>query len=174
MCGQGKLYVRLNVIKDVLIDDEQENILMKWAGGESCNDESEIVDVCNVSSISSSNSPQPPNPLQPAKSLHLPNPAQPPNPPQLPVINVEDQEPSTLAGHSFFDESLTNLSAVFPEEDPDIVRDVLMRYEDVDIAAQALSDKIDITIVGVKLTSQLQKCSNDSRKEWRVKAVLKS
>ena len=111
LCGQGKLYVRLNVIKEILIDDDKSEDTDDLAGSESVND------VQNVNNIAPS------------------------------VIDVDNQEPSTSAGRSSFDEGLANLRAVFPKEDPVVVRDTLIRYDDVDIAAQALSDKAEVTFV---------------------------
>ena len=43
---------------------------------------------------------------------------------------------------------------VFPEEDVDVVRETLMRYEDADIAAQALSDKVEATTSEVERSDE--------------------
>lgn len=66
MCGQGKLYVRLNVIKEILIDNNKEEDSGGMAESESANDVPETVDVRNVNSVAA------------------------------PIINVDDQEPFNL------------------------------------------------------------------------------
>ena len=111
LCGQGNLYARRNVIKDVLTDNEKAEDFDDITEIEDIHDDvAENVDVQNAN-ISS------------------------------PVVHIDSQEPSTSARHSFFDESLGNLRMVFPEEDVDVVRKTLIRYEDPNLAAQALSDE---------------------------------
>ena len=108
MCGQGKLYVRLNVIKDILTDNEKAADCDHITEIESIHDDMAAnVDVQNVN-ISS------------------------------PVVHIDSQEPSTSTGHSFFDESLGNLRMIFPEKDVDVVTETLIRYEDPDIATHAV------------------------------------
>lgn len=108
LCGQGKLYVRLNVSKDILV------------GGEETDEEPENEEAASNAS------------------------------PTPPIINITDyQEQSTSAGSSFFDESLVSLSAIFPE-DVDTVRDALIRYEDLELAAQALSEKAEMVSSGAE------------------------
>ena len=109
LCGQGKLYVRLNVSKDILV------------GSEETDEEPEKEEAAsNVG-------------------------------PTPPIINItDDQEQSTSAGSSFFDESLASLSVIFPEEDVNIVRDTLIRYEDLELAAQALSEKAGMVSSGAE------------------------
>lgn len=117
LCGQGKLYVRLNVSKDILVggeETEEEDSFEDKPGEESCGEPKKEKAVSNVG-------------------------------PMPPVIHVsDDQDPSTSAGSSFFDESLASLTEIFPEEDPDIARDTLIRYEDLELAAEALSEKAGV------------------------------
>ena len=109
LCGQGKLYVRLNVSKEILV------------GSEETDEEPEKEEAAsNVG-------------------------------PTPPIINItDDQEQSTSAGSSFFDESLASLSVIFPEEDVNIVRDTLIRYEDLELPAHALSEKAGMVSSGAE------------------------
>ena len=137
LCGQGKLYVRLNVIKEILVDNDKAEDSDDMAGSESATDASETVDARNVNSVT-------------------------------PPINIfDDQEPSTSGGDSFFDESLANLRAVFPEEDPGVLRDTLMRYEDVHMAAQVVSDKAEITMSGAENDESVEEVLKRLKKEMK-------
>ena len=49
--GQGKLYVRLNVIKEILIDNDKAEDSDDMAGSESANDVPETIDARNVNSV---------------------------------------------------------------------------------------------------------------------------
>ena len=125
LCGQGKLYVRLNVIKDILADNKN------------AEDSDDITEIEGIHEDVAANVN--------AQNVDISPPA---------VHIIDDQEASTSAGHSFFDESLANLRMVFPEEDVDEVRDTLMRYEDADIAAQALSDNVEATTSEVERSDE--------------------
>ena len=132
LCEQGKLYVRLNVIKDILTDNEKAEDSDHITEIKSIHDDMAAnVDVQNVN-ISS------------------------------PVVNIDSQEPSTSTGHSFFYESLRNLRMIFPEKDVDVVTETLIRYEDPDIAAHALIDEAEVTEEWnwKRVMSQFQKCLN--------------
>lgn len=118
LCGQGKLYVRLNVIKDILADKEE------IEGNSDDTAKSESTDE---------------KPEGDVKSIICSSPA-------TRVIILDDQEATTSAGSASFDEKLANLTSIFPEEDTNIVIDTLMRYEDVELAAQSLSDKNTISL----------------------------
>ena len=93
MFGQGKLYVRLNVIKDILTDNEK------------AADSDDITEIESIHDDMATNAD--------VQNVNI----------SSPVVHIVSQEPSTSTAHSFFDESLGNLRMSFPEKDVDVVTD---------------------------------------------------
>ena len=117
LCGSGKLYVRLNVSKDTLVADDETDEVKGTdddASLENCKDGKSGKEEA-VSNVGMIS----------------------------PVITIDDHAPSTSAGSSFFDDNMASLSVVFPDEDVNTVRDTLMQYEDVELAAQALTKRAE-------------------------------
>ena len=59
------------------------------------------------------------------------------------VIKIDDEQPSSSSGRSFIDEGIASLTPVFPDEGIETVRNALMTYEDVELAACALLNTAD-------------------------------
>lgn len=59
------------------------------------------------------------------------------------MIKIEDEQPSCSIGRSFIDEGIASLASVFPDEGIETVRNALMTYEDVELAACVLMNTVD-------------------------------
>lgn len=59
------------------------------------------------------------------------------------MIKIEDEQPSCSIGRSFIDEGIASLALVFPDEGIETVRNALMTYEDVELAACVLMNRVD-------------------------------
>ena len=54
------------------------------------------------------------------------------------MSNADNHQPGCSSGGSFIDEGIASLTTVFPDEEIQNVRQAMIRYEDVELAACAL------------------------------------
>jgi len=109
LCGAGKLYVRLNISKDVIgcASDDSDSSLPTMLS--TTNDRP----ICSAST-----------------------------PPPI-VADDEVHVPTTSSGVSHMDRDMSSLTVLFPDAKLSDIRDALIQYGSLELAAEKLSDKAD-------------------------------
>ena len=87
------------------------------------------------------------------------------------VTTTDNEQPGCSSGNSFIDEGIASLTTVFPHEGVENVREALLRYENVELAACALMSRASDTDQN---TGEMDGDKDVSDSLGRLRAMMKS